>query len=177
LVFARGGTVNGSDEADFESFVRLAAPSLIGLAYTLCSDRGRAQDASQIAFERVYQRWGRLDDPWAYARRVTVNATRDGWRRFGRRVQVGLPEQSDAGHEPYPAADGRDEMVRALRTLPRGQRAVLHLRFWQDLTEAQTAAALGISIGTVKSQTSRALKRLRLDLAIEGDVYNPGATR
>jgi RNA polymerase sigma-70 factor (sigma-E family) len=168
--------VNSADEADFESFVRSAAPSLIGLAYVLSCDLGRAQDASQIAFERVYQRWGRLDDPWAYARRVTVNATRDGWRRFGRRVHVGLAEQPDPLHEPYPAVDGRDEMARALRLLPRGQRAVLHLRFWQDLTEAQTAAALGISVGTVKSQTSRALRRLREALPTD-DAYLPGAQR
>jgi len=170
--------VNSSDEVDFECFVRSAAPSLIALAYVLCSDRGRAQDASQIAFERVYQSWGRLDDPWAYARRVTVNATRDGWRRFGRRVHVGLDDETaGALYEPQHAVDGRDEMVRALRMLPRGQRAVLHLRFWQDLTEAQTAQALGISVGTVKSQSSRALKRLHQDLTTGDDLYTPGAKR
>jgi RNA polymerase sigma-70 factor (sigma-E family) len=169
--------VNRTDEGEFESFVRLAAPSLIGLAYALCSDHGRAQDACQIALERVYQRWGRLEDPWAYARRVTVNATRDSWRRFGRRVQVGLSEQTEAVHEPYQAADGRDEMLRALQALPRGQRAVLHLRFWQDLTETQTAQALGISVGTVKSQTSRALNRLRQNLTVDEPFYTPGAKR
>ena len=170
-----GTDVNGDDEAAFEGFVHGSAASLMGLAYAMCGDWGRAQDATQVAFERVYQRWGRLDDPWAYSRTVAVNATRDGWRRFGRRVRVGLPDLEDVV-DPMIAVDERDRIVRALQTLPHGQRAVLVLRFWQDLTETQTAAALGVSVGTVKSQTSRAMTRLRGVLGQQETTSSSGVT-
>ncbi|HWG14218.1 MAG TPA: sigma-70 family RNA polymerase sigma factor [Streptosporangiaceae bacterium] len=130
-------------------------------------DRGKAEDATQDALTRVYLRWGRLREPLPYARRCVVNATRDQWRHLSRREER---ERSAAG-EPIqlPAllddtiAD-RDRLVRALRRLPYGQRAVIVLRYWHQLSEQETAYALGNSVGTVKSQTSRALARLRADL-------------
>ena len=71
--------------AAFDEFVRVHGDSLVRLAYALCSDRGRAEDATQEALARLYQRWGRLDDPLPYARRCVVNATKDHWRHSSRR--------------------------------------------------------------------------------------------
>ena len=151
----------------FEEFVQDHGDGLVRLSFALCADRGRAEDATQEALTRVYLRWSRLAEPLPYARRAVVNATRDSWRHHSRRQQR---EQVVAG---YPAdlpravddvvAD-RDRMTRALLRLPYGQRAVLVLRYWHQLSEQETADALGNSVGTVKSQASRALGKLREEL-------------
>jgi RNA polymerase sigma-70 factor (sigma-E family) len=150
--------------ATFEKFVRVHGDSLVQLSYVLCGDRGRAQDAAQEALTRVYLRWGRIEDPLPYARQCVVNATNDEWRRFGRDRR----REDRAAAEPAASVaefDGlladRDRLVQALRSLPYGQRAIVVLRYWHQLSEPETAQALGISVGTVKSQTSRALHRLR----------------
>ena len=78
--------MDSSHDAAFEDFVQGYAAPLTALSYALCGDWGQAQDACQTALERVYARWGTVRDPHAFARRLVVNATRDGWRRFGRRV-------------------------------------------------------------------------------------------
>ena len=115
-------------------------------------------------------RWNRLDDPLPYARTVVLNATRDTWRRFGRREHLG----HEASEDRRTREDGansraeRDALLTALRGLPHGQRAVLVLRFWEDLSEVDTARALGVSTGTVKSQVSRGLKALRAHPHLQG---------
>ena len=153
--------------AAFEEFARRHGDALVRLSFALCGDRGKAEDATQEALTRVYLRWGRLHEPLPYARRCVVNATRDQWRHLSRREER---ERTVAGEPaPRPAllddtiAD-RDRLVRALRRLPYGQRAVIVLRYWHQLSEQETAYALGNSVGTVKSQTSKALARLRADL-------------
>ena len=166
--------MDSAEIGEFEEFVQACAPSLIRLSYALCGDLGRAQDAAQTAFERMYQRWGKIDDPWAYARRAAVNATHDGWRSFASRVVVGLQDDSKLSCEPIEASDERDEIIRALRILPHAQRAVLVLRYWQDLTEAETAAVLGVSVGTVKTHGHRAMQRLRKILDVQEDVQHKG---
>jgi len=144
--------------------VRLYGDSLVQLSYALCGDRGRAEDAAQEALTRVYLRWGRIEDPLPYARQCVVNATNDEWRKFGRdrrrenRVAA-EPIESVAQFDMLLA--DRDRLVQALRGLPYGQRAVVVLRYWHQLSEPETAKVLGISVGTVKSQNSRALHRLR----------------
>lgn len=152
--------------AAFDEFVRVHGDSLIRLAFVLCGDRERAEDASQEALTRVYLRWGRIDDPLPYARRCVVNATNDQGRRSGRRERH---EQLAVRQQPPDVPAGlddqladRDRLVRALRRLPHGQRAVIVLRFWHQLPEREIARILGHSPGTVKSQASRALGRLRL---------------
>jgi RNA polymerase sigma-70 factor (sigma-E family) len=151
----------------FEEFVRDHGDALVRLSFALCGDRGKAEDAAQEALTRVYLRWSRLGDPLPYARRAVVNATRDSWRHSSRRQQR---EQVVAGYaaDLPPAFDDvvadRDRMTKALLRLPYGQRAVLVLRFWHQLSEQETADALGNSVGTVKSQASRALGRLREEL-------------
>jgi RNA polymerase sigma-70 factor (sigma-E family) len=153
--------------AAFEDFVQVNGDSLVRLSFLLCGDHGKAEDAVQEALTRVYLRWGRLDDPLPYARRSVVNQTRDQWRTISRRAErersvAGRPASGPALLDDVIAE--RDRLVQALRRLPYGQRAVIVLRFWHQLSEQETAAALGNSVGTVKSQTSRALGRLREEL-------------
>ena len=161
----------------YEEFVRTHGDSLVRLSYVLCGDRGKAEDAAQEALTRVYLRWGRIEEPLSYARRSVINATNDQWRRSGRREQ----RERHAAQEPLAApallddtvAD-RDRLVTALRRLPYGQRAVIVLRYWHQLSEPETARVLGNSVGTVKSQASRALERLRQELASD---FVPANTR
>jgi RNA polymerase sigma-70 factor (sigma-E family) len=160
----------------FEEFVQVHGDALVRLSFALCGDRGRAEDAAQEALTRVYLRWSRLDDPLPYARRSVVNATRDSWRHRSRAEQR---ERAAAAQPPeMPAridemiAD-RDRLTKALLRLPYGQRAVIVLRFWHQLSEQETADALGNSVGTVKSQASRALGRLRNELQSDLPPVNP----
>lgn len=159
---------------EFEQFAHAHAGHLLRLSLALCGDRGRAEDATQEALERVYVRWNQLDDPLPYARTVVLNATRDTWRRFARREHLG----HEAAEDRRTREDGadsradRDALLAALRTLPYGQRAVLVLRFWEDLSEVNTAMALGVSTGTVKSQTSRGLKALRAHPHLQGAFHD-----
>jgi RNA polymerase sigma-70 factor (sigma-E family) len=153
--------VSPADEEAFETFVRAHATTLIRLAGALTGSPDVSEEVVQSALERVFVRWRRLDDPLAYARQVVVNLCRDRGRGPGRHERVGLPLTDAAAPDVFGLHDDRDQLVRAVRALPYRQRAVLVLRFWHDLTEQQAADALGIRAGTVKSQTSRALQRLR----------------
>lgn len=150
-----------ADDEAFEAFVRANGTTLVRLAGALTGDPHVSEELAQSALERVYVRWHRLDDPLAYARQVVVNLCRDRGRGPGRHERVGLPVTEPAAPDVLGAHDDRDQLVRAVRELPQRQRAVVVLRFWHDLTEQQTAQTLGIRAGTVKSQTSRALQRLR----------------
>jgi RNA polymerase sigma-70 factor (sigma-E family) len=174
--------VKREDRLAFETFVQDNGDALVRLAFGLCGDRGMAEDAVQEALTRIYLRWGRLrgepDGGLAYSRRVVVNATRDQWRHLSRRERR---ELTAAGAEPPvppehfdEAFAERDRLVAALRRLPYGQRAVIVLRYWHQLSEQETADALGNSVGTVKSQCSRALGRLRQEL--EADLLSTCAT-
>jgi RNA polymerase sigma-70 factor (sigma-E family) len=153
--------VSPADDEAFEAFVRAHGTTLVRLAGALTGNPHVSEEVVQSALERVFLRWPRLDDPLAYSRQVVVNLCRDRGRGAGRRERVGLPGTDSAAPDVIGASDDRDELVRAVRALPYRQRAVLVLRFWHDLTEQQAADALGIRAGTVKSQTSRALQRLR----------------
>jgi RNA polymerase sigma-70 factor (sigma-E family) len=152
----------------FDEFVRVHGDSLIRLAYVLCGDRGRAEDATQEALTRLYLRWGRIDDPLPYARRCVVNATNDHWRRSGRRERREHLAARQQRPDPPVLVDDqvadRDRLVQALRRLPHGQRVVIVLRYWHQLPEHEIARILGNSVGTVKSQASRALGKLRAEL-------------
>lgn len=161
----------------FEEFVAASSSRLFTLALLVCGHhRAEAEDLLQGVLERAYRRWARIcrdGDPERYVRRMLVNASVDRWRRLRRRPE--LPVISpDAGQvadhaaaDRYVAVADRDQLLRALATLPARQRAVIVLRYLEDLSEAQTSAVLGCSEGTVKSQASRALARLR-DMA--GDM-------
>jgi RNA polymerase sigma-70 factor (sigma-E family) len=153
--------------AAFEEFARVYGDCLVRLSFALCGDRGAAEDAVQEALTGVYLRWGRLDDPLPYARRAVVNAAHDQWRRLSRRQRRERAAASGPLGPPVLLDDvvaDRDRLMGALRRLPYGQRAVIVLRYWHQLSEQETAQVLGNSAGTVKSQASRALARLREEL-------------
>ncbi|CAA9225635.1 MAG: DNA-directed RNA polymerase specialized sigma subunit, sigma24-like [uncultured Corynebacteriales bacterium] len=155
------------DEAGFTDFVHDRSTALLRTAVLLVGgDRGHAEDLLQGVLERMYVRWARIEGPpEAYARRALAHAAVNRWRSRRRRP----PEQPLRDPDPGGAAPGdgaatvdlRDALVRALLTLPPRQRAVLVLRYLDDLPEDEVARALGCSVGTVKSQASRGLSRLR----------------
>jgi RNA polymerase sigma-70 factor (sigma-E family) len=155
----------------FAEFVRTRSSRLLRTAYLLTHDWPMAEDLLQTSLVKAWSAWRRIDDdPEPYVRRIVVNTYCTWWRRRWTAEQPTetIPESIvDDQHDAY---DARDEVWRALGRLPRRQRAVLVLRYFEDLTETQTAEALGVSVGTVKSQTSKALARLRLDesLVAEG---------
>jgi RNA polymerase sigma-70 factor (sigma-E family) len=156
--------VSLSKRCRFEEFVAAHGDGLVRLAYGICGDRGRAEDAVQEALTRVYQRWSRVSDPLAYARRAAVNATRDDWRRSVRADRAYREVARSAlrdGGDPQERLVANSALMNALDGLPHGQRAVIVLRYGSQLSEAETAAALGVTVGTVKSQSARALARMR----------------
>ncbi|GIJ19450.1 SigE family RNA polymerase sigma factor [Micromonospora lutea] len=151
-------------EEEFRDFVAARSGTLLRTAYLLTGDWGTAEDLLQTALTKTYLAWKRLGGIEAiepYARRVMVNTSTSWWRRrwHGERPTEVLPEQ--AATDEIERQLDRDVLWRHLRALPARQRAVLVLRFYEDMSEAQTAAMLEISPGTVKSQTSRALATLR----------------
>ena len=156
------------DRRSFDEFVATSADRLVRTAYLLCGDRGHAEDLVQTALLRTARRWRTARrQPEAYARRVVVNLTKDRWRDLARRPAEAPIDGAEERVGSVKAFDGlldRDELLRAARQLPPGQRAVLVLRFFDDLSVEETAATLGCSTGTVKSQTSRALAALRTAL-------------
>jgi RNA polymerase sigma-70 factor (sigma-E family) len=161
--------------APFEEFVALRGQALQRTAYLLTGDWGLAEDLLQTALARVYPRWSRIasDDPEIYLRRVLVNTWSSWWRRRWRGEVPTERLAETAAPDDYAAADRRGAVQTALARLPKRQRAVVVLRFHEDMTEAQVADALGISVGTVKSQTAKALAKLRGDAALTG--YGAGA--
>lgn len=152
------------DEA-FATYVARRRPQLFRAAWLLCGDPHRAEDVVQAALTRLYVAWPRVqraDSVDAYVRRAVVNAHLDEHRRPWRRessVGDDLPEEA-----VMPPPEEHDELWAALRALPQGQRRVVVLRHWWGLSVEETAADLGISPGTVKSQTSAALAALRTSL-------------
>jgi RNA polymerase sigma-70 factor (sigma-E family) len=155
---------------DFDQFVAASATRLLRAAYAMTGDRGAAEDLVQEVLERLYVAWPRIDDPLAYSRRALVNQSTNRWRHRRRHPETALTEQHDrAAFDVTGRSDERDAVVRAIATLPPRQRAVIVLRFLDDLSEADTAVVLGCSVGTVKSQTSRALGRLRQVLDLDDD--------
>jgi len=155
----------------FAEFVAARSFALLSTAWLLTGDEGRAEDLLQEALARTWQAWPRIrhaGGPEPYVRKVMVNLNVSWWRRRwrGERPQAVLPEPlgpDPLGPDPTAQVDVRDAVRRALATLPPRQRAVLVLRYVEDWTEAQTATALGCSVGTVKSQAHRAIARLRTD--------------
>lgn len=149
---------------DFEAWLIARESSLHRLASLLTDDRHAAEDLVQVTLAKMYLAWNRLDDrdrADAYARRVLVNEHRSSLRRLRRR-----PERvTDRPPDTPDAASGddgtADEVWRLVVALPPRQRAVIVLRYYEDLSESEIADVLGISTGTVKSQASRALDTLR----------------
>lgn len=161
-----------SDGSGFDDFVAARSTALWRSAYLLTGDRHKAEDLLQAALVKTWRRWDRLDSRThetaeTYVRRALATTYTDWWRRRWRgEVPTGdLPD--DAGPDDEAArVEVRRDVLAALAGLPRGQRAVLVLRYFDDLTEQQTADALGVGVGTVKSQASRAIAALRSSPAL-----------
>jgi RNA polymerase sigma-70 factor (sigma-E family) len=151
-------------DADFAAYMTARQPSLLRTAYLLSGDRHTAEDLVQTAFAKLYLSWDRVQRRElvdGYVRRILVNEHNSLWRRPFKRREVTsdqLPESHAADRHDHGESAALWEFV---QTLPRRQRAVIVLRYYEDLTEAETADVLGISVGTVKSQASRALAAMR----------------
>jgi RNA polymerase sigma-70 factor (sigma-E family) len=145
--------------------VATRSPALQRAAWLLTGNRDTAQDLVQTALARTWPRWSQIDHETsaeAYVRRVMVTTYATWWRRRWRgEVPTARPPDQPERGDAYADADLRAAVRSALAGLPRRQRAVIVLRYFEDLTEAQTAHALNCSVGTVKSQSAKALVRLR----------------
>ncbi|HEX3089396.1 MAG TPA: SigE family RNA polymerase sigma factor [Ilumatobacteraceae bacterium] len=148
----------------FDLFVLTHSKMLVRCAFLIVGDSSSAQDVVQIALAKVSRRWTTVvanGDPLPYVRAAVVHSA-ISWRRrkwHGEIPNGALPDRS--GSDATTAVDNRDRLRRALASLPRRQRAAVVLRHYLDLDEAATAAVLGCSVGTVKSQTAKGLARLR----------------
>jgi RNA polymerase sigma-70 factor (sigma-E family) len=157
-------------EGGFTEFVRARGAALHRTAFLLTGDWALAEDLLQTALAKSYPRWDRIEsaDPEGYVRAVVANTYATWWRRRWR---------GEVPHEALPDAptddrwadvDARAALTEALDRLPRRMRAVVVLRFHEDMTETDVARALGVSVGTVKSQASKALAKLRADAGLTG---------
>jgi RNA polymerase sigma-70 factor (sigma-E family) len=156
-------------ERSFDEFVCANADGLLKTAFLLSWDRKEAEDLVQECLFKVSRRWSRVGSmrkPVAYARRVLINLAIDDARARARRNSELYPPAAEAGADwpEFERLESRLELVAALQALPPRQRAVIVLRYFLDLSEADTATALGCSVGTVKSTSSKALARLRESL-------------
>ena len=151
-----------SDE-EFAEFVAGALPRLLRFGHVLTGNPAAAEDLVQTALGRSWRAWTlrRIDDPQAFVRNVMVNSYASWYRSKGRRETVTAnPAGKEITEDAARQIDDRDAIIRALLTLPPRQRAVIVLRYYEDLSELEIAAVMGTSPGTVKSQSARALRRL-----------------
>ena len=154
-------------EDEFTDFVRREWASLYRTAYLMLGDHGLAEDLVQSALAKTYIVWGRVRDsesPRAYVRTTLVNTASSWFRRRGWKNEVATEALPEPNHTDLQVASG---VMEALTQLPPGQRAVVVLRFHEDLSVGETARLLNLSTGTVKSQTSHALAKLRALLATD----------
>ncbi|MFJ9033766.1 SigE family RNA polymerase sigma factor [Streptomyces sp. NPDC102274] len=157
--------MQAEQEAHFQEFVRTRWSHLVRTAYLLTGDVHHAEDLTQTALAKAYRSWQRVsrsDSPEAYVRRMLVTCNSDRFRK--RRVTEALtaaPPEVAGRDEAVSWADERSALLVALAQLPPRQRAVVVMRYWEDLSEAEVAEVLGCSPGTVKSQASKGLAKLR----------------
>lgn len=151
--------MHDEDREAFDAFVRARLPELLRFGRALTGSPEAAADLVQDALERTLLAWSRVqsrDEPEGYVRRIMVNRNISIWRKFGR--EHATADVYDAGREDV-HFDG--DLWRALQQLPTRQRAVIALRYYEDMSEAEIARTLGCSVGTVKSQASKGLAKLR----------------
>lgn len=166
----------GAGEDGFAAIYACHRDRAVRLAYLLLGDHHQAEDVVAEVFAKVYTRWraGEVRDAGAYLRRAVVNEARSGLRRrYLERAASGRRHGDDRGIQLVDEATAdRSQLWQALRRLPDAHRHVVVLRYFEDLSEAETAEVLGCSTGTVKSRTARALARLQELVAI-GEVERP----
>ncbi|WP_035740994.1 SigE family RNA polymerase sigma factor [Parafrankia elaeagni] len=160
------------DDGGFTAYFASRAAGLLRFAYLLTGDSAEAEDLTQTTLTRVFAVWPRVrghDRPDAYARRVMVNANARRFRRRQvRQVLVELPPERTASSPQLAAVEDRAGLAAALAALPPRQRAVVVLRYCEDLPEAEVAALMRCSVGTVKSQAVKGLAKLRIHPALAG---------
>lgn len=163
------------DERDFREFAAGCLPRMRRFAFLLCGDPHTADDLVSTALGKLFRRWRKIDEigqPEAYLRRMLVNAWIDERRRPWRRESP-VPEISISSTVDQPELGDRLALMQLLARLPARRRAVLVLRFFEDLSVEQTAAILGCTEGTVKAHTSRGLADLRSLIGDAGFTTRP----
>ncbi|GAB3654867.1 SigE family RNA polymerase sigma factor [Actinocorallia lasiicapitis] len=162
--------------AEFSAYVAIRGPALLRAATLLAGDRADAEDLLQAALTKTYLAWDRIHDHRAldgYVRRAMVNTQISWWRR--RKLEIyptdALPDQPVDDHTQRSALN--DALTRALDRLPDRQRTAVVLRYYEDLSEAEIAERLGVTVGTVKSTVSRAVAKLRDDTDLGRDFPAP----
>ncbi|RVX40422.1 RNA polymerase sigma-70 factor (sigma-E family) [Nonomuraea polychroma] len=157
-----------ADRAIFQDFVVARSDRLLRTAYLLTRDWGVAEDLLQESLAKAWFAWPGIDEPEAYVRKVLVTTYTSWWRRRWRRE---LPSADLPDAPSYDPAGPREELWKAVGRLPARQRAVIVLRFYEDLPVAEVAELLGCQEGTVKSQTAKALAKLRVDESIVKELH------
>ena len=155
-----------ADTGEFDRFVVARSQALLRTAYLLVRDETLAEDLLQTALTKAWFAWGRIEgEPERYVRRILVNTSASWWRRrwHGERPTADLPERRTPDSRD---ASGDRDLWDAVGRLPARQRAVVVLRYLEDRTEGETADLMGCSVGTVKSQCSKALAKLRVDASL-----------
>src|ERR1700748_2291094 len=172
--------MSAGDHVAFGEYVRSRSQALLRAAQAMTGNRTDAEDLLQATLVKAYQSWDRIDDQAAldtYVRRVMVNTHISGWRR--RRIDEyptdELPD-SPAADQTY-ETELHELVQRAVDRLPRRMRAAVMLRFYADMSEPEVAAALGVSVGTVKSTVARAVAKLRKDAELGADSGPSSADR
>jgi RNA polymerase sigma-70 factor (sigma-E family) len=165
-------TRSGADDPGFREYVTARRPSLLRTAYLLTGNRADAEDLVQSALAKTYLAWDRIEDRSAldgYVRRAMVNTHISWWRR--RRLEEyptdEIPDRAVA--DDSGTSDLADTLRRAVDRLPQRMRAAVVLRYFEDMTEAEVADVLGVSLGTVKSTVSRAVAKLRIDVDLQAE--------
>jgi RNA polymerase sigma-70 factor (sigma-E family) len=153
-----------ASDVEFDEFVVARSPALLRTAYLLTRDLQLAEDLLQTALTKAWFAWNRIEgDPEPYVRRILVTSSVSWWRkRWTHETPTEFVPEPASRAEPVDVHD----LMQALGRLPRRQRAVVVLRYVEDRTEADTAALMGCSVGTVKSQCAKALAKLRADVAL-----------
>ncbi len=162
---AVGARDKDARDREFSEYMQARQPSLLRTAYLLTGDQHTAEDLVQTALAKLYLSWDKVQRHEAvdgYVRRILVNEHNSLWRRAWKKRETTASELPDRPADPdAPSATHDAELWAFVQTLPRKQRAAIVLRYYEELSEAETAEILGVSVGTVKSQTSRALSAMR----------------
>ncbi|MFJ6378538.1 SigE family RNA polymerase sigma factor [Kitasatospora sp. NPDC092039] len=171
----------GLRELDFEAFAATRWRRLVRTAYLLTGDHHEAEDVVQATFAKVFRNWSRisrLDEPDAYIHRALVNnnLSRHRRRRAKQLLMPVLPDRATTAGGGHREVEERSVLLQALAGLPQRQRAVVVLRYWEDMSERQVAEVLGCSVGNVKSQASRGLAKLRGHPALASYAADTGST-
>jgi RNA polymerase sigma-70 factor (sigma-E family) len=166
--------------ADLELFLAERGDYLLRTAVLLTGSKEAGEDLLQTGLERLLKRWQTIDgDPEGYLRRTLYHLAADRWRQqtaVRKQLRLLWPGVSTVVVDPTAAVDVRDSLVRLLLKLPRRQRAIIVARYWEQLSEAETAQLLGCSVGTVKSATARGLSRLRELSGLSGHGQDDAAS-